>query len=412
MKYPTQEKLDASKSYIVKVCYINSVQEFFIQNEDATFLLNYDTQYYELEKRMPNSPILQQLKINQCCGVQIDSEWFRGKIIGINNNIASVLIIDFGIIEELPVKSIHLLTKKFANTPSFAYRCCLKGFENGNVSENINTQFDIFCSDGKGDRRAFKMQIVDFDDNKGYIVELDDESVRPPANVNKILLKNSRPLAETITLENAKKRQKEKQQAPPTLVPEITKEIKNSERNRSASQRGGRSGSKGSSRKSTPAFDESNDPRKQRTHFDKQNTASKNDGDKKTGTYFQTPKEANLAASSEKQSKKLKPSNSSSSFESNNAANDKDKQSPRKVKTSSPEKKQQKAPKTSSPIKREKSNVEKKNFKSGWVSVLCNVNEAYVHFEECIENLEKLLNEIFLFYETNEGKNIPKRIFF
>jgi tudor domain-containing protein 1/4/6/7 len=221
-------------------------------------------------------------------------------------------VVDYGIIEDVSAKNVRLLTPLFFEMPPFAYRCCLKGFENLEVSENINTQFDIFCNDGKGERRVFKMFADEFKPDKGYITELEDESVTPPANVNRILLKNSRPLAETITLENAKKRQKEASnkkesvQVNPIIkeIPkdESAKEPKTPEKNNRNSSQRGRGNHKGTQR--SPPIIDSNDKR-QRTHFGKQNEQS--------GTYFKSLKEA---TSSDKVAK-LKPSNSSSSFETN-----------------------------------------------------------------------------------------------
>lgn len=420
--YPAQNVLNSSKPVNVKVCYITSVQEFFVQIQDQTQLLNYDINYYDLERLMPKAPQLSQLKVGQCCGVCIDTEWFRGQIIGVFNSrgSASVLIVDFGTVEEIPAKSIRLLTPKFIEQPPFAYRCCLKGFENGDVSENINTQFDIFCNDGQGERRIFKMLIDSFNDNRGYIVDLEDESVRPPANVNKILLKNSRPLAETITLENAKKRQSQqkketvvvnttKEAAVPkevTATNETTKEPKGAERNRNSSQRG-RGAAKGNSRRSTPS--DENDNRRQRTHFDKQqNGNSKESAD----TFFKSPKEAAGLSSSEKKGAKLKPSSSNSSFEinfTNRSTPDSspEKKNSRKSKSpkASPEKKQQKEQK--SPLKREKSTVDKsipkKVIKIGWISTFNSINDAYVHFEEHVDGLEKLMNEMFEFFQAPQS---------
>jgi hypothetical protein len=395
----------------VKVCFITSVQEFFVHVQDQTQLINYDINYYDLERLMPKAPQLSQLKIGQCCGVFIDSEWFRGQIIGVFNTkaTANVLIVDFGTIEEIPAKSIRLLLPQFIEQAPFAYRCCLKGFENSDVSENINTQFDIFCNDGQGERRIFKM-IIDNFNNDRYIVDLEDESVRPAANVNKILLKNSRPLAETITLENAKKRQNQqkkdvivtKEAIPKEVAPtiETTKDTRGAERNRNSSQRG-RGAGKGNNRQSTPS--QENEIHRQRTHFDKQNGSSKESPE----TFFKTPKEAAGSSIVEKKPIKLKQSSSNSSFEINIGRNtpesSPEKKSPRKSKSpkASAEKKQKEQ---KSPLKREKSfvdkSVPKKTMKIGWISVLNSVNEAYVHFEEHVDGLEKLLNEMFEFYEA------------
>lgn len=398
LKFAPQAKLDQKMQMSVKVCYVFSTNEFYIQSQESKVILDYDMLYYELQQQMTKAPALQKLQVGLCCGIQIDGEWFRGQIVGIKQDIVSVQVIDFGIVEEVSAKSIRMLTTKFFDAPPFAYRCCLKGFENTEVSDNINTQFDIFCSDGKGERRVFKMLVEEFKFDKGYIVELEDESVVPPANVNRLLLKNSRPLAETITLENAKKRQKEaaiKEPAPK----------ESPDRNRASSQRG-RGNHKGVQR-SSPAT-ETNDKR-QRTHFGKQNEKEESDA------FYKSLKEA--TSSDKKAATKLNTSNSSSSFESNwreghtqeNSKNRKSK-SPK-----TPDKKQK------SPIKREKSTVDEKaatkrvekpvsNIKCGWVSALSSINKAYVHLEEHLEGLERLLNGMYNFYSKSQNplQNIVK----
>lgn len=80
----------------------------------------------------------------------------------------------------------------------------------------------------------------------------------------------------------------------------------------------------------------------------------------------------------------------------------------------SPEKKKRDSDKQKS-LKREKSSVDEKavakktekadNFKSGWVSTLCSINNAFVHLEEHIDGLSKLMNEMFHFYMRNSRKN-------
>lgn len=118
-----------------------------------------------------------------------------------------VKIIDYGITEEFPAKHVFCLPRNLALRASFSYQCCLEGFEALKVSDNISTQFDIFCGDGRGDRKIFQMMILKSGEKN--VVKLEDFTVDPPVNVNNMLLKNSRPLMETIQLENSKKKQKD-----------------------------------------------------------------------------------------------------------------------------------------------------------------------------------------------------------
>lgn len=122
-----QNKLTLKAHMSVKVCYAQSTNEFYIQNQESKHLLDYDMLYYELQRQMPNAPAIRNVQGGMSCGVPIDGEWFRGEIIRqIGADTVSVKIIDFGVVEEISVKSIRMLSCFFYETPSFAYRCCLK----------------------------------------------------------------------------------------------------------------------------------------------------------------------------------------------------------------------------------------------------------------------------------------------
>lgn len=466
IKVVEQEKLDMNKELLVKVCYVQSVKEFYVHLQTNDNTLKYDMMYDDLQKQLPTSPTIYKLRQDQYVGVVIESEWYRGKIIELNSNkFAHIEIIDFGIIEEVHFNAIHLLPKKFLDIAPFAYRCCLEGFEkNHEISENITTQFEMFCSDVQDDRKLFKMKVDGIDPKYGYLAKLDDASVNPPANVNRILLKNSRPLAETITLENARKRHKETQKKNKdnskndVVTQEVPKEANNkiNEKNRSNSQRGraNQVGSRGVNRSSPQNNTNSNNNnnndiannKRQRTHFDKSN--GDNNANSIAGTYFKTQKEASVwndtnqqkssdwnqakniskeqnsdsdwndtDKSSNKSQKSTKSSKSKGKNENqiqNNASNNNTKQkSPPKhekspntniVKQKSPavEEPPQKAVEPVKPKQNEK--PKDKQMKCGWVSTLISTNEAYIHFEEHIDGLEKILDELFVFYEGQNGK--------
>lgn len=441
--FPLPQKLEMRKDYSVKVCYVESAQEFFVQLQDSESTLQYDVLYIDLQKQLQSAPVLHNLKPNLCVGVLIESEWYRGKVIEHNNNSARVAIVDFGIIEEVSVKVIRVLSSKFLKIPVFAYRCCLNGFQSMEVSENITTQFEIFCGDGHGDRKVFKMRIDSEMGKSGLFVELYDLNT-PPTHVNQMLLKNSRPLAETITLENARKRQKENQRKAKEIQsedmsPRDVKSPEKSSRNNATRGRAINVG-KGISRSSTigtvisgtNSVHNNNVGKRQRTHFDKNLL----DGNANAigGTYFKTTKEATVWGAGNGEAKQSQQQKSSDWKEqAKNITREQNSDSDWNEMENSPKKSSQKSKtsksggkkinenessaqvtKQKTPPKQEKGNSSKKSsadlkkvtnksLKNGWVSTLITVNEAYVHFEEHIDDLEKILDELFGFYETQKS---------
>lgn len=238
------------------------------------------------------------------------------------------------------------------------------GFESLDVNENISTQFDIFCGDGRGERKIFKMLIKEFDTAKEtYQVELEDPSVTPPVNVNKMLLKNSRPLIETIQLENAKKRQKEGnvQKKPNELEPvQLNRNFERDRNNASQRGRGQRGGMP--PRIITPTAVGSN-------HIDTMLNPRTNLAKDDTGGW---------------RSKETTPSESII----DHLKNDDNQKAKKVVKCKEPE------------IKKKSEG----DLETGWVSTLVSVNRAFVHFDHHIEGLEKILDEMFAFYENKSRK--------
>lgn len=185
-----------------------------------------------------------------------------------------------------------------------------------------------------------------------YLVELEDFSVSPPVNVNKMLLKNSRPLIETIQLENARKRQKDDRG--------------------SSSQRGrGNHANKGAQRQQSP-----------RAGIKKSDEAAQ-----VAGTYYKTQKEASVWGS--KESTPSDPQNRSSS----------DWETPKNI-----SREQNSNVNWNDESRKQQKKKSSNEMKSGWVSTLLNVNCAYCHYDEHIEGLEKILDEMFAFYENKNSR--------
>ena len=394
MQFRPQTPLELKTVHDVKVSYVDSAQEFYIHIQKPEILEDYDLTSDELFKVMSHAPIHRNPKTGSCCAVLLGDDYYRGLVVGANKNnrTVQVKIVDFGIIEEIPEKHIHLLTEKFIEKPPQAYRATLKGFEGLEVSENISTQFDIFCGDGRGERKVFKMTILDTHKNS-YLVELEDLSVAPPVNVNKMLLKNSRPLIETIQLENAKKRQKEARNFGENFESQV---VKNSDNVRNNSQRGrGNYINKGGQRNATspPRNNNQLDNRQQspRTHFGKANRDE-------NSTNYKSQKESSVFGSKESTPSdhhSTKSSDHGSTWNDNSDFNQNTQKS-----------KNLKSPKQKTNLNSNAAVAEKKrnDLKSGWVSTLLTVNHALVHYDEHIEGLALILNEMFAFYENQNSR--------
>lgn len=406
LKFCQQKSLELKTVHDVKVSYVDSAQEFYIHVQKPEILKDYDLTSDELFKVMSHAPTHRNPKPGSCCAVLLGDEYYRGLVVGVNkgSRTVQVKIVDFGIVEEIPDKHVHLLTEKFVEKPAQAYRAALKGFEGLEVSENISTQFDIFCGDGRGERKVFKMTIIDTTKDS-YLVELEDFSASPPVNVNKLLLKNSRPLIETIQLENAKKRQKDARNFEESLDQHAAKSLDN---NRNNSQRGrGNYVNKGGHRSATSPVRNQVDNRQQqspRTHFGKSN---REENSAVAGTYFSSPKEANVWGSKEstpsdhnstKSSDWEQPKNivrEQSSTDSYNGNSDTTQNTQKSRNSKSPRKSNGTA---ATPEKKKTPS----DLKSGWVSTLLTVNHAVVHYDEHIDGLRDILNHMFAFYHNRE----------
>lgn len=404
LKFSDPKPLEMKIIHDVKVSYVESAQEFYIHIQKPEVLLDYDLTCDELFKVMSRSPpVYRNPKPGCCCAVNLGGEYHRGLVVGATqNHTVQVKLVDFGIVEEIPEKHVHPLTEKFVEKSPQAHRACLNGFENLEVSDNISTQFDIFCGDGRGERKIFKMVILDTF-NGSYLVDLEDPSVNPAVVVNRMLLKNSRPLIETIQLENAKKRQKDGRKDEPL---ESTQQSppKNHDRDKNSSQRGrGSQVNKGSSRNSPGSTNitQSDASRRQqspRTHFGK--TGRNEDSSVVGGTYYKSQKEATVWGSKEstpsephsnKSSDWEQPKNITREQNSNSSWNDNNE---KKTKGSRVGKQ-----KNNEPTRKTASDL-----KSGWVSTMLSVNRAVVHFDEHIEGLERILDEMFGFYENKNSR--------
>lgn len=314
----------------VKVSYVESPNEFYVHVQTSENQSDYDKTCEELYKAIPQLVVMENPKNGNCCAVLLSNELYRGLVLSkTTKGLIRVKIIDYGITEEFPPNHVFCLPQNLAHKAPFSYECCLDGFEDLKVSDNVSTQFDIFCGDGRGDRKIFKM-IISKSGEKS-IVKLEDSTVDPPLNVNSMLLKNSRPLMETIQLENSKKKQRDSKSSTQTSESENhsdsqNRNIRRKNTQRENTQKGSQSADDKIHRKLQNSFNKSESPDENR------NGTSPSDGNVKINT----------------------------------SKNDMD-------------------------------------IKVGWVSTILSCNRVFVHYEEHIASLEKILDDMFSFYENKQS---------
>lgn len=453
LQYKPQKKLEICKEQLdVKVVYIESTKDFYVQLQTPDKLLDYDLNYDELQRSMNRSPILRNPKSGMACAVSISNEWFRGSIKKvIDANKIRVTILDFGLAEDVPANCVRITTNRFVEHPSFAYRASLAGFEDQEVSENITTQFEIFSNDSSNNRKIFKMMITGMIGD-AYLAQLDDLSINPPVNVNKLLLKNSRPLSETIQLENAKKRQKDATKKDSFQKPDEAETFqtilntKSYDRDRNSAQRGRayqmNKGSGGNQRgaqynNQSNITDRQQSPRSffgKPNHESHQHSPSPGSNYKKDNTSFQqnpqkmtdcedlknitrivTIADESIKITSMGQSQKAISSKAAiqqpqktlpavdNATKNTTSGHLQKAMSPKASSKQQPEKNLEADTKKVDVIDKQK-NVN--NIRSGWVSTLLTINRAFVHYDEHVEGLEKILDRMYAFYENQTRKMI------
>lgn len=162
---------------------------------------------------------------------------------------------------------------------------------------------------------------------------LSEECTSTPVNVNNMLLKNSRPLMETIQLENSKKKQRDSKQSPETTsIGDMQARNNSRKKNSNIAQR-------------------ENQQKVQLQYVD----------DKSHRSFFNKTEnqEASRSSLTSKATEKITKASAT------NTGPDK---------------------------------------KVGWVSTIISVNKVFVHYEEHISRLEKILDEMFAFYENKSSK--------
>lgn len=200
-KYEYQMTADLLKSGdMVVIRYIESPKNFFVQKVQNIHLFDImmDNLYLCCTKKVTQ---LSNLEKGAACAVKFENAWYRAEIVEIEQNNVIVRHIDFGNEREVSVDELAIISDDFIKFPPQAIPCCLKGFENSEtVNESAIAQLEMLAEGNNRDRRHFKCQVFDINDNIA-IVNLIDETIRPELNLMKKLYKLSMPFNKYIGLE-------------------------------------------------------------------------------------------------------------------------------------------------------------------------------------------------------------------
>lgn len=193
---PVLEKDDVSN---VLIRYVDSPHKFYVQTISTIPL--YNKLMDDLLMYCQKTKEIEKVEIGLACAVKYDedNEWYRAKILKINGEKILCSYVDFGNTQEVKKNVIRELNAKFIELPPQAIECCLFGFENQNQSlDSARVQLEMLCesSDGEssyGARKPIKLCVVKKLSEQLSLVNLFDESQKPPLNISKTVIKNTLP---------------------------------------------------------------------------------------------------------------------------------------------------------------------------------------------------------------------------
>lgn len=196
-------KLKEDDVDFVTICYIDSVQKFFVQLQKTQQKYNmlYDkiSQFYQRSGEKMHT-----VAVGSLCAANYEKyEWYRGEVVAIEGSIIKILFIDYGFIAELTIDKLKKLIFDFKSLPGQAIECCLLGFENvENVRDISRVQLEMMTGthtnddideDNNSNKKVLKLHVIKKLSNNRNIVNLFDESKQPFINISKRVLELSMP---------------------------------------------------------------------------------------------------------------------------------------------------------------------------------------------------------------------------
>ncbi|KAH8400893.1 hypothetical protein KR009_001677 [Drosophila setifemur] len=180
----------------VEIRYIDSPSNFYVQKvaNIGKFeqLMDEMFSYYNANQKVP-----EQLILGAPCIVKCEQEWYRAEILRVDDSVI-VRHVDFGYEQNVKRHLIGHIAEKHLKMPRQAIKCCLKGFENSELSQDtITDQFEMLAEESNIRRRTFSVRVFRIEPDGLNVVNLLAKNL----NVMKKLYKLSMPFEQYLSLE-------------------------------------------------------------------------------------------------------------------------------------------------------------------------------------------------------------------
>ncbi|XP_044737384.1 maternal protein tudor-like isoform X2 [Chrysoperla carnea] len=161
----------------VSVAYIKTCQEFyvhFLSDIDALLRLMSDLGTHCLQ----NQNYLQRNRVQigmACCALfPDDGQWYRAEVLGCSGNDIHVKYVDYGNEGFVSIDQVKEITIELVNRlPIQALRCCLVGYENEPVDQQLSTAFESIALENN-----YTMKIIKYHTPHVLLVNLIDMNTR------------------------------------------------------------------------------------------------------------------------------------------------------------------------------------------------------------------------------------------
>ncbi|XP_061396523.1 maternal protein tudor [Musca vetustissima] len=182
---------------VVEIRYIDSPKNFYVQKVEniPAFekLMDDMFLYYNKNQNVPN-----HLALGAPCIVKYENEWYRAEVMRADATAIIVRHVDFGYEQKVTKNLLSTIAEKHLKLPRQAVQCCLKGFENNELSKDLaTTQFEMLAEESNRERRSFTVKVFRIQPDGVNLVNLCTKDL----NVMKKLYKLSMPFEQYLSLE-------------------------------------------------------------------------------------------------------------------------------------------------------------------------------------------------------------------
>lgn len=171
----TMQHPPRGKDIKVTVSHIHSPSLFFIQYNSKLDIINRIQESVEIHcKQQPRLRDLTGLNIGTpVAALYDDNIWYRGMIVGINQDSAQILYVDYGNRNDVPANNLCQMSRDLVTKwRAQAVECCLQGFENDNTNDVEQEVLDMM---EETLNQHFNMTPILILPGNRYVVELIDE---------------------------------------------------------------------------------------------------------------------------------------------------------------------------------------------------------------------------------------------